>query len=90
MAISQVPKQDMKNLALALRTRMSTGSLPQLPAVDLQDSAVAANTSADADGTAARQQDPVEQLARLAELRDQGVITPEDFEVAKQRLLGNL
>lgn len=32
--------------------------------------------------------DPYAELEKLAGLRDQGIITPEDFEAKKQQLLG--
>jgi len=91
MAISQVPKQDMKKLAQALRAWMSSGSLPQLPAVDLEDpQVVTADPNVRAEEMAGPRADPVEQIARLSGLRDQGAITDEEFESAKQRLLGSL
>jgi hypothetical protein len=34
--------------------------------------------------------DPIEQLRRLGELRDAGVVTPEEFEAKKADLLGRL
>jgi hypothetical protein len=34
--------------------------------------------------------DPIEQLRRLGELRDAGVVTPEEFEAKKAELLGRL
>ena len=34
--------------------------------------------------------DPVEQLKKLGELRDAGVITPEEFETKKRDLLGRI
>lgn len=38
--------------------------------------------------TAAPQADYITELKRLAELRDVGIITPEEFEAKKQQLLG--
>ncbi len=32
--------------------------------------------------------DPADELRKLAELRDQGIITPEDFDAKKKQLLG--
>lgn len=91
MVISQVPKQDMRNLAQALRTRMSAGSLPQLPAVDLGDEADPALDARDQSmDSVTSTPDRIEQLERLAALRDQGVITDEEFQTAKERLLGSL
>jgi hypothetical protein len=34
--------------------------------------------------------DPLAKIAKLGELRDQGLITPEEFETQKQRLLGEI
>jgi hypothetical protein len=38
--------------------------------------------------TAAAPPDYTAELAKLAQLRDQGVITPEDFEAKKRQVLG--
>ncbi|WP_372790011.1 SHOCT domain-containing protein [Paraconexibacter sp.] len=35
-------------------------------------------------------EDPIEKLRRLAELRDEGIVTPEEFAEQKARLLGEL
>ena len=35
-------------------------------------------------------EDITESLGRLADLRDRGAITPEDYEAKKQELLGRL
>ena len=40
--------------------------------------------------TAPTPADPLEQLKQLAELRDAGIITPDEFEVKKAHLLGLL
>jgi Bacterial PH domain/Short C-terminal domain len=45
--------------------------------------------SADPTGAAVAA-DPIEQLRRLGELRDAGVVTPEEFEAKKAELLGRL
>jgi hypothetical protein len=34
--------------------------------------------------------DPLDKIAKLGELRDQGIVTPEEFEAQKKRLLGEL
>jgi len=39
-------------------------------------------------GTAAESDDPIEQIKQLSELREQGVITEEEFTAEKQKLLG--
>jgi len=38
--------------------------------------------------TAMPMPDPVDLLARLADLRDRGALTPEEFEAQKKRILG--
>lgn len=35
------------------------------------------------------QRSKVDELAKLAELRDQGVLTEEEFQLAKRKLLGD-
>ena len=42
------------------------------------------------DAVAASSGDPAEQLRRLAALRDEGVITPEEFEAKKAELLDRM
>jgi hypothetical protein len=39
---------------------------------------------------AAGEEDPLEKIARLGQLRDRGLLTPEEFEAQKKRLLGEL
>jgi hypothetical protein len=48
-----------------------------------------ANTT-EAMGAAASQpaSDPVDQLAKLADLRDRGIVTDAEFEMQKRRILG--
>jgi hypothetical protein len=36
------------------------------------------------------QEDPLEKIARLGQLRDRGLLTPEEFEAQKKRLLGEV
>ncbi len=64
---------------------------------DLTDSEVAALEAADVESTApaaappaapAAQGDYITQLERLAELREKGIITTEEFEAKKKQLLG--
>ena len=38
----------------------------------------------------AQAEDPLEQIARLGQLRDRGLVTPEEFEAQKKRLLGEI
>jgi hypothetical protein len=64
------------------------------PAMDAAAPMAAAATADAATSTAAAAQDESEQvtetLARLADLRDQGAITPEEYEQKKDELLGRL
>jgi hypothetical protein len=39
-------------------------------------------------GTAAEPGDPIEQIKQLSELRDQGILTDEEFTAEKKKLLG--
>jgi len=64
---------------------------------DLTDAEVAAIEAAEAESTApaaappaapAAQGDYITQLERLAELREKGIITTEEFEAKKKQLLG--
>lgn len=65
---------------------------------ELTDAEVAAIEAADAEpapasttapaAAPAAQQDYIEELKKLAELRDMGIITAEDFEAKKKQLLG--
>jgi hypothetical protein len=48
----------------------------------------AAPQGAAAQPVAAAQPDYITELVRLAELRDQGILTPEEFEAKKKQLLG--
>jgi hypothetical protein len=62
---------------------------PQGFAARMREKAEAAQASAMAQaGTAAVAEDPVDKLAKLAELRDKGVVTNEEFEAQKKRILG--
>jgi hypothetical protein len=40
--------------------------------------------------TAASEEDPLEKIAKLGQLRDRGLLTPEEFEAQKKRLLGEI
>jgi hypothetical protein len=51
------------------------------------DAPVTAAPVVAAPASAAAAPDVYEQLRKLAELRDQGVINPEDFEAKKQELM---
>lgn len=39
-------------------------------------------------GTAAKPGDPIEQIKQLSELREQGILTDEEFTAGKKKLLG--
>ncbi len=63
------------------------GTSAPTPVAAPAPNAAAAPASAAA---AASTEDPTETLAKLAELRDKGVITPEDYEAKKSELLGRI
>jgi hypothetical protein len=76
----------------AAEVKAAIGQILDIAGVDWGD---ASNASArDRDGQSetppAQTGDPVDQLRRLAELRDMGVVTSEEFDQAKARLLGQL
>lgn len=54
------------------------------------ESATAANRRVQPDAGTSTASDPVEQIRRLAELRDQGIVTAEEFELKKRELLARL
>lgn len=70
-----INKGDVPELVQLVRSRMGKGHAPQ-------QAPVAASTSVATD--------PYEKLRKLAELRDEGVITPEDFEAKKAALLESI
>lgn len=70
-----VPKQNAVSFADALRQRLSAASSP----------ATAASPTASADSL-----DPFDRLKRLAELRDAGAISDEDYEAKKRELLSQI
>ena len=49
-----------------------------------------ARESPSSGGPASSESDPIEQLRKLGELRDAGVITPEQFEAKRVELLGRI
>jgi len=53
--------------------------------LEAQQAAMAQQQAAPA--PAAPQQDPVEQLEKLAKLKEQGILTDAEFEVQKQKIL---
>lgn len=92
LIIKQVAKHDLKTLANALRVHISTGSLPPLPAIDLdgEDGSVEEETPAPDGPAQTTSPDVVDQIARLGELKSSGVLTEEEFEAAKSELLRRL
>jgi len=71
---------------LAALPAVAREQLEALGLDDLFDGTAGGAVSAAA-GTA---DDPIEKLRRLAELRDQGIVTAEEFATQKARLLGEL
>lgn len=72
--IDQIPKQDQRMIAEALRQRIATSD--------------AAPSTPNASHPVAPQIDVAEQLTKFAALRDQGVISEEEFAAQKSKLLG--
>jgi hypothetical protein len=67
----------LTNFVEVARTQMSTAPSPSLaPSPHTSDVATPA--------------DPIEQLQRLGELRDSGIITAEEFEAKKMELMGRI
>ena len=73
--IKNVNKDDGKEMVDKIRHRISAPASPAPPPSTTTD---------------VLQADPMEQLKKLAELRDAGVVTPEEFETKKAELLGRL
>jgi Bacterial PH domain/Short C-terminal domain len=71
--VKQVPKADIERLAQAIRDQMALARRPAAHAQPPQPAAPA---------------DPHEELRKLAALRDEGIITTDDFEAKKRQLLG--
>ncbi len=72
-----MPKDRVNEIGDYVRTRIGSG--PSAPAVE-----TSAPPSAPAGAS------PMEQLKQLGELRDAGVVTPEEFEAKKAELLGRM
>jgi hypothetical protein len=83
-------KIDMKALSNALRTRLSTGSLPALPALEMPAPSSENDDEPSTVDAPAGGNDVLEQLARLGELREAGVLSEDEFADAKAQLLGRL
>lgn len=75
--VKQIPKADIERLAQSIRDRMAMTHRPDAQ----QTAAVPAQPTP-------AQSDPHEELRKLAALRDEGIITGEDFEAKKRQLLG--
>lgn len=90
LVITNVSKVDMKALSNALRTRLSTGSLPALPALEMPAASAENDDEPSAVAEPAGGNDVLEQLARLGELRDAGVLSEDEFADAKAQILGRL
>lgn len=78
--IDQINKKDGKQIADAVRNRLSARQQHQLsaPAIPLHPPPAPAGP------------DVYEQLRKLGELRDLGVVTPEEFEHKKRELLARI
>lgn len=75
--ISQIVKQDLKHLADALRERIATGRQPFAP-------------PSPSPSPAASQPDVMDQLRKLGDLRNAGILTQEEFDAKKADLLTRL
>jgi hypothetical protein len=73
------PKERAQEIAGYISRRIAEGSTSQQPAAEPVASESPALTA-----------DPIEQIRRLAELRDLGVVTADEFETKKTQLLGQL
>lgn len=62
----------------------------EAPPAPKSQPANAERAAPDVASAASSASDPVDQLRRLAELKDTGVLTPAEFDAAKQRILGTL
>ena len=78
--IKQVDKVDGKTIVDAVRQRLSAPKQQEAPAPN--PSSTAAETGGGGD--------VFEQLRKLGELRDAGIVTPEEFEAKKAELLSRL
>lgn len=75
------PKERAQEIAGYASRRIAEGSAPPRPTTPAQPQAPSAPELGS---------DPIEQIKRLAELRDLGAITPEEFEAKKTQLLGQV
>lgn len=78
-----IPKEAAKSLAEYVRARTSD----RPPATSSEDAAPAAAEAAEAP-TASSEPDVANQIRKLAELRDEGLLTDEEFDAKKKELLG--
>jgi hypothetical protein len=82
VAVSGIPKADLIPLANAVRELLA--------ARPGEHASLTAPSETPAPSASAAHTDPLEQLKKLAELRDAGVLTDQEFEAKKQELLGRL
>ena len=75
--VKQIPKTDIERLAQSIRDRMALAHKPGAPQSTSSPS-VAPDPPAD----------PHDELRKLAALRDDGIITEEEFAAKKRQLLG--
>jgi hypothetical protein len=90
LVITNVSKIDMKALSNALRTRLSTGALPALPALEIPAASSEIDDEPPTVDAPGGGNDVLEQLARLGELHEAGVLSDDEFADAKAQLLGRL
>lgn len=90
LVVTNISKVDMKALSKALRARLTTGSLPPLPALELPDASAAMDDEASVTDVPAANDSALDQLARLGELHLSGVLRDDEFTDAKAQILGRL
>lgn len=82
-------RQDQVDSIAAAQQMALSGADPQAIAAKINEiRAAAGQPPAQTFGAPPPQVDPVEQLAKLADLRDRGVLTELEFQAQKQRILG--
>lgn len=83
-------QQAMKDLNIQSQplTAEDKAALNQADAAEKQAADQAASAAVAAASAAQPQDDYVEQLKKLAELRDAGILTEEEFEAKKKQILG--
>jgi PH (Pleckstrin Homology) domain-containing protein/putative oligomerization/nucleic acid binding protein len=73
--VKQIPRGDIERLAQSIRDRMALARRPEAGQAAVTSEPAAAS-------------DPHEELRKLAALRDDGIITEDDFQTKKRQLLG--